>query len=89
MSKPLKIFLASSAELKDDREDFERFIGRKNKTLQEKGLFIKLEKWEDFIDAMSKTGLQDEYNKAVQELLLRKQKCPTKETPGACDLVRH
>ena len=65
MNKPLKIFLASSAELKDDREKFELFISRKNDTLQEKGFFIKLEKWEDFIDAMSRTRLQDEYNKAV------------------------
>jgi formylglycine-generating enzyme required for sulfatase activity len=67
MSRTIKIFLASSAELKDDRKQFEQLIGRKNKTLNEKGRFLKLEIWEDFIDAMSKTRLQDEYNKAVRE----------------------
>lgn len=67
MPQTVKIFLASSAELKDDREQFEQFIGRKNKTLNEKGHFLKLEIWEDFIDAMSKTRLQEEYNKVVRE----------------------
>jgi hypothetical protein len=67
MSQTIRIFLASSAELKDDRERFERFIGRKNKTLHKHGRFIKLEIWEDFIDTMSRTRLQDEYNKAVRD----------------------
>ncbi|HEX9973845.1 MAG TPA: hypothetical protein VGD14_17380, partial [bacterium] len=65
MSQPLKIFLASSSELKDDRDELEKFIGRKNKALNKIGVFIDLVIWEDFIDAMSKTRLQDEYNKAV------------------------
>lgn len=67
MPQTVKIFLASSAELKADREQFEQFIGRKNKTLNEKGQFLKLEIWEDFIDAMSQTRLQEEYNKAVRD----------------------
>ncbi len=67
MSQTKKIFLASSAELKDDREQFEQFIGRKNKTLNKNGRFIDLAIWEDFIDAMSKARLQDEYNKAVRD----------------------
>ena len=67
MSQTITIFLASSAELKDDREKFEQFIGRKNKTLIEHDRFIKLVIWEDFIDAISQTRLQDEYNKAIRE----------------------
>ncbi|MCK6622403.1 MAG: SUMF1/EgtB/PvdO family nonheme iron enzyme [Calditrichaceae bacterium] len=67
MPQTLTIFLASSAELKDDREKFEQFIGRKNKTLNPNDQFIRLEIWEDFIDAMSQTRLQDEYNKVVRE----------------------
>ena len=66
MSQSVKIFLASSAELKDDREKFEQFIGRKNKLLNKKNRFLELVIWEDYIDAMSKTRLQDEYNKAVE-----------------------
>ncbi|NCR78086.1 MAG: ABC transporter substrate-binding protein [Microcystis aeruginosa K13-06] len=65
--KIIKIFLASSSELKDDREQFEIFINRKNKKYIEQGIFLELVVWEDFIDAMSKTRLQDEYNKAITE----------------------
>ena len=61
----VKIFLASSSELKSDREQFEIFINRKNKEYIKKGIFLELVIWEDFLDAMSRTRLQDEYNKAV------------------------
>jgi hypothetical protein len=61
-----KIFLASSSELKEDREQFEIFINRKNKDWIDKDIFLELIVWEDFLDAMSKTRLQDEYNQAVQ-----------------------
>ncbi len=66
MSQTVKIFLASSAELKDDRVKFEQFIGRKNKTLNKNDRFLELIIWEDFIDAMSQTRLQNEYNQAVK-----------------------
>lgn len=66
MPQTIRIFLASSAELKADREKFEQFIGRKNKTLNQNGRFMELVIWEDFIDAMSQTRLQNEYNKIVQ-----------------------
>lgn len=62
-----KIFLASSSELKVDREQFEIFINRKNKAWYDKGIFLELIIWEDFLGAVSQTGLQDEYNKAIQE----------------------
>ncbi|NUO84275.1 hypothetical protein HUU05_29730 [candidate division KSB1 bacterium] len=39
MSQTIKIFLASSAELKEDREQFEQFIGRKIKRSMTKGGF--------------------------------------------------
>jgi hypothetical protein len=62
-----KLFLASSAELKEDRKEFEIFIGRKNKEWVAKGVFLELVIWEDFLDAVSQTRLQDEYNKAIRE----------------------
>ncbi len=61
-----KIFLASSSELLEDRKEFEIFINRKNKDWVGKGIFLELVIWEDFLDALSKTRLQDEYNKAIQ-----------------------
>jgi hypothetical protein len=62
----IKIFLASSAELKADREQFEIFLNRKNKELIKTGVFLELVIWEDFLAALSKTRSQDEYNKAIQ-----------------------
>ncbi|MFT5892219.1 MAG: internalin A, partial [Dokdonia sp.] len=64
--KRIKIFLASSSELKAEREQFELFILRENHKLYKKGIYIELVVWEDFIDAMSKDGLQNEYNRAIQ-----------------------
>lgn len=61
-----KIFLASSAELKEDRREFEILIGRKNKAWKRQGADLELIVWEDFLDAMSATRLQDEYNKAIR-----------------------
>ncbi len=65
--RTVRIFLASSAELADHRREFESFIGRQNNLLVERGVFLKLIQWEDFIDAMSATRLQDEYNRALQQ----------------------
>ncbi|MBD2462531.1 leucine-rich repeat domain-containing protein [Oscillatoria sp. FACHB-1407] len=63
----IKIFLASSSELKEDRVQFEIFINRKNKEYIKDGIFLELVLWEDFLDAMSQTRLQDEYNKAIAD----------------------
>ena len=65
--KTLKIFLASSSELSHERKEVEVFINRQNNKLVKKGLFLELTIWEDFLDAMSKSRLQDEYNRAVQD----------------------
>jgi hypothetical protein len=62
-----KLFLASSAELSEDRKEFEIFVNRKNKDWVDKGVFLELVVWEDFLDAVSKTRLQDEYDKAIRE----------------------
>ena len=63
----IKIFLASSSELKADREQFEIFIYRECKNRFDDGVFLHLDIWEDFLDAMSATGLQSEYNKAIAD----------------------
>lgn len=62
-----KLFLASSAELGEDRKEFEILINRKNKDWVARGAFLELVVWEDFLDAMSNTRLQDEYNKAIRQ----------------------
>jgi len=65
--KTIKIFLASSSELLEDRRAFEIFLNRRNKTLIKEGIFLELVIWEDFLDVLSKTRLQDEYNKVLKQ----------------------
>lgn len=60
-----RIFLASSKELKDDRTAFELMVGQLNQEWVPRGTFFHLVVWENFIDAMSSEGLQQEYNKAI------------------------
>src|SRR5512134_2826191 len=62
-----KIFLASSEELREDRVAFELMIGQLNQEWVPRDIFLHLVVWENFIDAMSKEGLQQEYNKAIKE----------------------
>jgi len=63
--KKIEIFLASSSELKKERNEIEIFINRENNKLVDENIYLKLNVWEDFIDSMSQTRLQDEYNKVA------------------------
>ena len=65
--KQIKIFLASSNELKDERDAFEREIYRKCKAWFTTGVFLYLDIWEDLSARMSLTRSQDEYNEKVKE----------------------
>lgn len=65
--KIIKIFLASSSELREDRDQFDLYIRQQNDALIHKGIYLRIVRWEKFLDAMSSTGLQDEYNKEVRD----------------------
>jgi hypothetical protein len=67
MTTNIRIFLASSAELKEDRNEFEIFINRQNKDWVQKGVLLELVLWADFLDAVSPMRLQDEYKRAIRE----------------------
>jgi hypothetical protein len=62
-----KIFLASSEELRADRIAFELMVGQLNQDWVPRDIFFHLVVWENFIDAMSRDGLQQEYNRAIQD----------------------
>jgi internalin A len=62
----LKIFLASSSELRADRDAFELYLRQQNDQYRSKGTYFEIKRWENFLDAMSETRLQDEYNKEVR-----------------------
>lgn len=62
----VKIFIASSKELEQDRREIELLIARINYSwVEQKEIYLKPVIWEDFLDVMSKTRLQDEYNKEI------------------------
>src|SRR4249919_3953783 len=65
--KKVKIFLASSNELKPERQQFEIEIYRKCKSWFDKGIFLHLDIWEDLSTRLSLTGSQSEYNKFVKD----------------------
>ena len=61
-----KIFLASSSELKNDRKEFREFLSVENDRLHQQGIYLEMVQWEHFLDAISSTSLQDEYNQALE-----------------------
>lgn len=61
----IKIFLASSSELEDERDQFDLYFRQQNDVLRKKRIYLQIIRWENFLDAMSSTRLQDEYNKQV------------------------
>ncbi len=64
--KKITIFLASSNELKPEREQFEIEIYRKCKAWFDRGIFLQLDIWEDMSARFSATGSQSEYDKFVK-----------------------
>lgn len=64
--KTIKIFLASSSELRAERDAFDLYVRQQNDRLRQSGLYLKVIRWETFLDAMSETRLQEDYNKAVR-----------------------
>lgn len=64
--KKITLFLASSEELKTEREQFEIEIYRKCKAWFDRGIFLHLDIWEDLSARMAAEGSQSEYNKKVK-----------------------
>lgn len=65
--KVQNVFLASSNEMIDHREKFSKFIRKENDKLIEDGYYVKLTMWEHDFNKMSKTRIQDEYNKKAKD----------------------
>jgi Leucine-rich repeat (LRR) protein len=65
--RTIKIFLASSSELREDRDAFELHFLRKNKDFRCQGFEVEVIRWETSLDAMSETRLQEDYNEKVRK----------------------
>ncbi len=64
--KTIKMFLASSEELREDRDAFDLYFRQQNDRSRQQGVYLEIVRWENFLDAMSDTRLQDEYNREVR-----------------------
>ena len=64
--KTIKIFLASSEELEDDRNAFGNLVRKLNKTYEKRGIHLELFEWEDYDAAYNDRRKQDEYNDEVR-----------------------
>lgn len=65
--KTIKIFLASSEELTDDRKEFGNLIRRIDDIYQKRGIHIQLLVWEDLDLTYRNRRKQDEYNKVIKQ----------------------
>jgi GTPase SAR1 family protein len=66
--RTIQIFLASSSELIEDRDAIELHLLRMNHDyMGQQGIKLKIVRWENFLDAMSQTRLQDEYNEKARD----------------------
>ena len=64
--KTIKIFLASSDELTDDRNAFGNLVRRLDKLYEKRGIRIELFEWEDYDAAYNDRRKQDEYNDQIK-----------------------
>lgn len=64
--KTIRIFLASSEELKEEREKFADVVTHLNHSLEKREINIILEKWEYLDSSMGPEHKQEEYNKKLQ-----------------------
>jgi len=65
--KTIKIFLASSEELKDERLEMTDLVGRLNQTFKGRGIQLELKRWEYLDSSMGDQRKQDEYNDVLRE----------------------
>ena len=65
--KKIKIFLASSEELKRERLEIADLIGHMNLALENEDIRIYLVKWEYLDASMSESHKQEEYNKTLEQ----------------------
>ncbi|MFT3794161.1 COR domain-containing protein [Flavobacterium sp.] len=68
----LRLFLASSRELQQEREAFRQFISVENDISQrnenpEDRVYVEIVQWEFFLDEISENGKQAEYNDKIRE----------------------
>ena len=65
--KTIKIFLASSEELKEERLEMTDLMSRLNQTFKGRGIELELKRWEYLDASMGDKRKQDEYNEVLKD----------------------
>lgn len=65
--KTIKIFLASSSELSEERDKMSMLIECLNERFEPRGIHLKLVKWENLDSSMNRSRKQDEYNEELSK----------------------
>lgn len=65
-TRTIQVFLASSEELKNDRNTFGNLVRKLDDIYKKRGIRIKLFEWEDYDAAYNNRRKQDEYNDEVR-----------------------
>ena len=66
MMKTIKIFLASSEELENDRMAFGNLVRRLDRIYEKRGIRVELFEWEDYDASYNGLRKQDEYNDQIK-----------------------
>jgi hypothetical protein len=61
--KKIKVFVASSGSLNEERKEIEDYLFQKNDTLIDEGIYLQYNVWEKASSGFSPTRIQDEFNK--------------------------
>ena len=64
--KTIKVFLASSDELSDERLQFDSLFNHLNRIFRPRGLYLELSKWEYLDSSMGPKHKQEEYNEELK-----------------------
>ena len=63
--KTIKIFLASSGELEEERKEIALFIAQENKKLVQQDIFLELIVWEELLQSLRGERIQNYFNKEM------------------------
>lgn len=66
-NRVIKVFIASSAELDEDKMMFDLYFSDKNKLYRKDGIVFDHRTWKDFSSSLNEGRLQDRYNDFIRE----------------------